>query len=204
MKPIKRIVPLAIGLAWTNGGLYQQKLDGKFSTLATGGGTLAGEDVGGIFTAFDCIGWRGQDARPAALRERLGMRNELCRAGQIPIVAETTSDGGKFLESILAAGGEGAVLKSLDSTYYAPMQVAKRLETWICRVTGFNTSKQSVRVADSASGNPRGNLALFGGKCDRVRVGSLLKVEGFGLHRSGMIREPRICKDTPDSWLLKL
>ena len=84
----------------------------RFATLETAGGTLAGENVGGVFTAFDCIGWQGHDVRGLALRERLAMRNELCRAGQIAIVPEVTSDGGKFLESILNAGGEGAVFKA--------------------------------------------------------------------------------------------
>ncbi len=162
--------------------------------LTTAGGTLAGEDVRGNFTAFDCIGWQDQDVRGLALRERLAMRNELCRAGQIPIVPEVTDRGGEFLQSILTAGGEGAVFKTWDSTYFAPMLAAKRLETWVCRVAGFNGGCQSVRIVDNASGQARGNLPLFGGKIDRVRVGSLVKVEGFGLHRSGLVREPRICK----------
>jgi hypothetical protein len=203
MKPSKQIVTLAVGLAWTSGGLFQQKLDGRFATLATAGGELAGENVGGVFTAFDCVGWQGQDVRGAALRERLAMRNELCHAGQIAVVPETTERGGEFLESILNAGGEGAVFKSWDSTFFAPMLAAKRLEIWICRVAGFNGGCQSVRIVDSASGQARGNLPLFGGRCDRVRVGSILKVEGFGLHRSGLIREGRVCKDSETSWLIQ-
>jgi hypothetical protein len=83
------------------------------------------------------------------------------------------------------------------------MLAAKRLETWVCRVAGFN-ARQSVRIVDNASGQERGNLPLFGGKCDRVRIGSVVKVEGFGLHhRCGKIREPRICKDTDTSWLIQ-
>lgn len=203
MKPMKQIIPLAAGLAWSSGGLFQQKLDGRFAMLTTAGGTLAGEDVRGNFTAFDCIGWQDQDVRGLALRERLAMRNELCRAGHIPIVPEVTECGGEFLESILAAGGEGAVFKSWDSNFFAPMLAAKRLETWICRVAAFNGGCQSVRIVDNASGQARGNLPMFGGKIDRVRVGSLVKVEGFGLHRSGLVREPRICKDTENSWLIK-
>ena len=203
MKPSKQIVTLAVGLSWTTGGLIQQKLDGRFATLATAGGTLAGENVGGVFTAFDCVGWQGQDVRGAALRERLAMRNELCHAGQIAVVPEVTERGGEFLESILNAGGEGAVFKSWDSTFFAPMLAAKRLETWICRVAGFNGGCQSVRIVDNASGQARGNLPLFGGRCDRVRVGSILKVEGFGLHRSGLIREGRVCKDSETSWLIQ-
>jgi hypothetical protein len=203
MKPTKQIVPLAVGLSWTTGGVFQQKMDGKSAILATDGGGLAGENVGGVFTAFDCVAWKGQDVRGLPLRERLVMRDELCAAAQIPIVPEVTSEGGKFLESILNAGGEGAVFKSWDSTYFAQMMACKRLETWICRVAGFNGGCQSVRIADATSGAERGNLPLFGGRCDRVRVGSLVKVEGFGLHRSGLVREPRVCKDTAESWLVK-
>ena len=53
------------------------------------------------------------------------------------------------------------------------------------------------------NGQARGAVALRGGKCDQIRVGSLIKVEGFGLHPSGLIREPRPCKDTPTSWLIQ-
>jgi hypothetical protein len=112
IKPVKQIIPLAAGLAWTSGGIIQQKLDGKFATLETSGGILAGETIGDTFTAFDCVGWQGQDVRLMPLRERLAMRNELCRAGQIQIVAETTERGGEFLQSILNIGGEGSVKKN--------------------------------------------------------------------------------------------
>ena len=144
MKPQKIIVPLAVGLAWQSGGLIQQKLDGRFATLATAGGELAGENVGGVFTAFDCVGWQGQDVRGAALVERLAMRNELCRNGQIAIVPEVAERGGEFLESILSAGGEGAVFKSWQSSYYTPMLACKRLEAWICRVAAIQR-RQTVR-----------------------------------------------------------
>ena len=48
-----------------------------------------------------------------------------------------------------------------------------------------------------------GSVPLLGGKCDRVRVGSIIKVEGFGLTAGGKIREPRVCRDTATSWLVK-
>ena len=63
-------------------------------------------------------------------------------------------------------------------------------------------TKQIVPLAVGLSWTTGGNLPLLGGKCDRVRVGSILKIEGFGLHASGLIREPRVCKDTADSWLI--
>lgn len=202
-KPTKQIVPLAVGLSWTTGGLFQQKLDGKFAVREVAGGILAGEDVRGHFTAFDCIGWQGADVRGETLADRLRMRNELCRAGQIQIVPEVTERGGEFLESILAAGGEGVVCKSLHASWFAPMLACKRLQTWICRVTTTAAGKQSVSIADAATGQPRGSVSLFGGKADCVRVGSILKVDAYGRHKSGLLREARPCKDTPDSWLIK-
>lgn len=200
-KPQKQIVPLPVGLSWTTGGLFQQKLDGKFATVEVAGGILAGESVRGHFTAFDCVGWQGADVRGEILAERLKMRNELCRAANIQIVPEAIERGGEFLETILAAGGEGVVCKLFSASWFAPMLACKRLETWLCRVTSTAAGKQSVSIADATSGQPRGGVALFGGKADCVRVGSIVKVEGFGLHASGLIREARPCKDTADSWL---
>ena len=117
MKPTKQIVPLAVGLAWRAGGLFQQKMDGKFALREVAGGTLAGENVRGNFTAFDCVGWRGADVRAEILSERLKMRDELCRAGQIQTVPEVTERGGEFLENILAAGGEGRVCSDTPDSW---------------------------------------------------------------------------------------
>ena len=59
------------------------------------------------------------------------------------------------------------------------------------------------RIEGGTSNIECGHVALRGGKCDRVLVGSIVKVEGFGLTAAGMIREPRVCGDTPTSWLVK-
>ena len=80
------------------------------------------------------------------------------------------------------------------------MQVLKHLTTHICRVTATGAS-QSVQVADSVTGEPRGAVACRGGKVDKLRIGSILKVEAMGLTADGKLREPRLCQDAPDSWL---
>ena len=92
--------------------------------------------------------------------------------------------------------------QSLNATYYDAMTACKRLEMWICRVTGIGPG-QSVTICDSVTGEARGRVALRGGKIDLVRVGSVVKIEGLGLFPSGLIRDPRPCKDTETSWLLK-
>lgn len=37
----------------------------------------------------------------------------------------------------------------------------------------------------------------------KIRLGSILKIEGFGLTREWKIREPRPDKDLPTSWLIQ-
>jgi hypothetical protein len=77
---------------------------------------------------------------------------------------------------------------------------------------GFQDLKNEARSALATSGTlvsrcqklqPAGNLALRGEKFDAVRVGSILKVEAFGQHASGLLREARLDRDTPESWLVK-
>jgi hypothetical protein len=138
-----------------------------------------------------------------------------------------------ILNQIWACGGEGIVRKRLDSPWGTPMEACKRLETFYCLITAMGTTqsveisrivdgleklitdnfemvgRESSRAVPPSTLNPQpsthpcGSVKLGGGKCDRVREGSILKVEGFGLTATGQIREPRPCKDTPTTWLVK-
>ena len=209
--PAKTLVPLAEGLAWTDDGhIYQQKLDGEFAVREVPGGVLAGEFMGGRtghphprqFIAWDCLELGNEDVRNRPLHERLALRNDLCAAAGLPVVV-SLPHGGELLRAVLAGGGEGIVRKSPDATYYDSMTACKRLQTWRCVVTS-RAGGQSVAIADALTGENRGKVALRGGKADRVRVGSLIKVEGLELHASGLIRDPRPCQDTPASWLIQL
>lgn len=198
-KPRKVVVPMAVGLAWRYKPqiLYEEKLDGKFQTRRAGCAVVVGELMGnGSFFAFDCVALNEKDIRQAPLWDRLACLEVL----NLP--RPETGNGGEFLAQILARGGEGVVAKDLNAPY-GEMLACKRLETWICRVASMNGGKQSVKIVDSLSGQPRGNLPLLGGKCDRVRIGSLVKVEGCGLTSAGLVREPRVCRDSADSWLVK-
>ena len=203
--PKKNVIPMAAGLAWGNdGAIYQEKLDGEFATLELPlVGLLAGERLrGGEFICFDVLDWQGRDLTGLALNTRISFRNSLCRAAGISIVPEA-QHGGEFLARVLARGGEGVVRKLPGDTYFTPMIACKRVQTWPCAVTGFVRGSQSVTIADPATGQDRGRLTLRGGKCDQVRPGSLVKVEGMNLTPTGKIREPRVCQDTPTSWLIR-
>ncbi len=112
--------------------------------------------------------------------------------------------GGEGIEALMADGYEGGVAKDL-SLPYGEMFACKRLSTFLCVVTAKDTTGKSVvTIADSVSGEPRGRLSLFGNKFDRVRVGSVLKVEAFGKHASGLLREGRCCRDSETSWLISV
>jgi hypothetical protein len=58
-----------------------------------------------------------------------------------------------------------------------------------------------VELADVVTGQARGKLPLRS-RFDQVRIGSVLKVEAFGLTARGMLREARLDRDTETSWLV--
>ena len=103
----------------------------------------------------------------------------------------------------IASGDEGGVLKPLAAPFGYGWLKAKRSENFRVRVLDFCGDVQSVTIADAETGEPRGRVALLGGKCDRVRRGSILKLTGYGLTARGCIREPRPDNDTAGSWLIQ-
>lgn len=198
--------------------LYQQKVDGVFSVRDLGGDVLAGELCGGAFYAFDLLRHGGEDCRHWPCRERWRALCAIDLAAAGMCLVPSSSDGAGLLQAVLAAGGEGVVAKGWHDNYFAGMLACKRLETFYCIVTGINAG-QSVRLAflppvfdNLESGGaflsvenlePAGNMPLRGGKADCVRIGSILKVEAYGRHASGLLREARPCSDTATSWLIK-
>jgi hypothetical protein len=202
-KPRKIVVPMATGLAWGNepGCLFQQKLDGRFATRTYGDCLMAGEQMpDGSFIAFDLLRQPvGGDMSERPLRIRWAALLLIAKLDpSVLLVPFVTSGGGEFLRRILDAGGEGCVRKAWDSTWYDPMTACKRVETFLCTVTRVGDTSVSLAI----DGQDCGDLAL-GNRIDRVRVGSVLKVEGFCRTARGKIREARPCKDSPDSWLVR-
>lgn len=203
-KPYKVIVEMNVAHAWSDdGSIYQPKLDGMFTEQLLPDETLVvGESVASRFTAFDILTFQKQDVSKSPLSSRLSLLREVCAKYDLNMIRCHTH-GGNFLREVLLNGGEGIVRKDPAGTYWAPMFAAKRLSQWQCVVTGFVPGSQVVTIADAITTENRGKVALFGGKCSQVRVGSVLKVEGMQLHKTGKIREPRICQDSATSWLVK-
>jgi hypothetical protein len=183
-------------------------MDGKFALEKTAGCIVAGERMpDGLFYAFNVAQAFGEDVRRRPFRERLAVLDGWTALGvclespwQPHWRRPATGNGGEFLEAVLARGGEGIVASHWAAPWGAMQFKCKRSQAFICRVTGLDAMRGSVELADAASGQPRGKLPLRG-KFDRVRLGSVLKVEAFGLTARGMLREARLDKDTETSWL---
>lgn len=120
---------------------------------------------------------------------------------------EAVSHGGRspgdFLDAELASGGEGIVLKPWPARFGSGWLKVKRHHNFLVVVTEDPGASQSVAVADATTREPRGRVALFGGKINQVQRGSVLKLTGLGLTARGLIREPRPDADAPDSWRVK-
>ncbi len=217
-KPHIESVPLPKALAWTggNGYLYEEKLDGRFTEMPQGNSLLVGETVGARFVAFDVVTYCGADVRHRSIQERLSL------LPQFPFPNPARGNGGEFLEAILARGGEGCVAKELGQPYGRGWFKAKRCQVFYVIVTRKatdgrqsvdikfapfqdvkNPMPQNVGFQDIKNLEPAGSLALRGAKFDAVRVGSILKLEAFGKHASGLLREARLDGDAPGSWLVK-
>jgi ATP-dependent DNA ligase len=206
-KPALESIPLSLGLQWrggiSSGYLYQEKSDGRHEFASIAGGMFNAERMAsGELVVNDMLSLDGHDMRGESTAVRWGelvrfsafFANSvrLCRVGQ----------GGEFLEAILSIGGEGVVAKPLDAPFGCNWHKCKRATVAICRILSLDHARGSAELADAATGQPRGKLPLRS-RFGLVRVGSVLKVEAFGVTERGMLREARLDRDTPTSWLVQ-
>lgn len=213
-KPRKVFVPLAEGLRWCSDGkfLFLEKYDGRWveGGLPFNGNLLLAERMTGThgvwYAAHTVANIAGQNVLGESTRTRWRELQRIARDFEQPagpdIRLAASGAGGEFLQAVLAQGGEGVCAFDLDAPW-GQMWACKRLESFHCEVTGFCGGSQTVAISRVTAGQPCGHVALRGGKVDQVRIGSIIKVEGQGLTADGQIREPRPCKDSPTSWLVK-
>ena len=197
-KPSFESVPLETGLRWRAGAgwRYEEKLDGRYHVEELPHATVAGELMrGGQFIAFDVLNCEGQDLRSLPLCERMTILDAM----KLPRPA--VGSGGAFLGAVLARGGEGVVAKPIGSPFGVGWLKCKRSQVYYCQVIGLDQWTGSAVLADRDSGEKRGRVALHS-SFDRVRLGSVLKIEAYGLTARGMLREARLDKDSPSSFLV--
>lgn len=207
-KPSKIIVPFAEARHWRAGGdyLFQIKMDGVFATLSIDGYTFAVEQMrDGTRYAHTLLGVPGQWLQDVKIRDTMPeLRRLVPRLSTLDSRLKLCPEfsGGEGLEALLADGHEGGCAKHLNAQY-GEMFVCKRVAVFICRVTDLDHATGGVWLADHATGEPRGKMPLRGNKFEQVQIGSILKVEAFGLTERGLLREARPDKDTPTSWIVR-
>jgi len=205
------IAPLTLGDGLRRnfrGFLIQEKSDGCHKFLAAGGNVFNAERMpGGELVVNDILSFGGQDVR----RERMSVRwqwlNEIARQGALPPNARLCR-AGFGVEMIEAETGRNGpsdivVCKPLDTPFGVNWWKIKFAVPSLVIVAALDYARGSVTLVDSQSGAARGNLPLRGGKFERVRVSSVLKVVSAGLTKRGMLREARPDADTHTSWLVK-
>ena len=219
MKPIKQMVTREQMQAVIDGGkhLVTRKYDGEFCEHSIGNVTLLCECVrqrsGAFLTASDRAALKRHGGRfyvaltvasvggvsvldkPADWR--WSMLQDLARRSQLPgiVMPETVSS----VEAAFAAGAEGVCAVPWDSLWCFMLCVKQNIIVQ-CRVTGFVAGTQSVTIEDAETKQDLGKIALRGGKCDQVKIGSIIRVDATGKTDSGKLRQPNPCSD----WLLKL
>lgn len=221
-KPEFLSVPLAEGLAWTGGEqrIFQEKIDGVWASLEWRGALLVGERTrDGVFHAFDCLRtFEAGDIAQRPLADRLLclhlMASQLEREGLHDWRPVASGNGGEFLEAVLARGGEGVVCKSLLDPFGAVWVKCKRLQVYYGIVRDLRPGTASVRVdlvhrsfLDAAAGSPEdyitgddGGWVQVGARFEALKIGDVIKLEAFGQHPSGRLREARLDNDTETSW----
>jgi hypothetical protein len=223
--PVKQLVPITTARQWPSQHCrLTRKYDGEFCVREIGGRTLLGELVkyksGGFFTAedrrildahgelfaaWDCVAIDGQSIanQPLSMRDAVLESFRAVIWDNWIIAAAIITD----VDAVLASGAEGVVRNEWHAPY-GKITVCKRGEIYLCQVVCRPGSSQSVPVqiisAESGSndGIVQGKITFVpmrGGKCDQVKQGSLVRIEGLGLTDDGRIREP----NTASNWLVK-
>lgn len=179
---------------------------------------LVGEQMrSGEFFAFALPIHDGQDIRQHPARDRLARLDDLTK--RFGLLRPARGMGGEFLEAIVQRGGEGVCATHLDGDWWQPIYKCKRAQVFHCIVLAKDQWKQSVELgevrseklevsiqADSIShlsAFSLGKMPLGYDRFHACRVGSILKVEAFGLTEKRQLREARPDKDTPTSWLIQ-
>lgn len=201
-------MPLSTALKWKHNGdfLFEEKIDGQFSLTQFHGYKLACERISDLFYVFDVISHTTDDSiKGCTLKQRRELLDCIFDQLGMPTVFRrpATGSGGEFLEAVLANGGEGVVAKPWNSAYNEGWIKAKRLQNFTVVVSEMSGQFRSVAIMDAQTAEPRGHVVIPESKIAQVRVGSVLKVNGLELTKKGLIREPRLDSDSPESWLVK-
>ena len=193
-RPRYESVDLKIGLRWQSAAdwQYTEKMDGVRHELKIGTSIIIGEQMhDGRFYAFDIATHQGQDIRKASRRARLAILD-----GFNLLRPESSPDGARLLETVLARGGEGIVAAHWDAPFVAALYRCKRVETHDCIIAEKHPLKMSVHLFES--GIDRGWCPALGYVFDKVNVGDVVEVKCFSITTKEKFREPRLVRVRSD------
>jgi hypothetical protein len=203
MKPSPIQIPLAEALKWRGDGdfFFEEKIDGVFFKYQVDDFEFASEVKGLDIFIFHLLSEKNCNARSLTLRENKKLLKEILKFYP-KLTQPRYGSGAEFLEYIISHGGEGVVAKPWDTGYNEGWLKAKRMQNFLCRVISAPDQFKAVAIADAQTGESRGHVPVPNGKADKIRIGSVLKVNGMCLTKKGLIREPRLDTDTLTSWLV--
>ncbi len=133
------------------------------------------------YVVFDCLFYRGKDARGLRLDERRRLAARAVDAWDNPFTYQSIADFGDakraWLNDILADGGEGVILKRLDHKYGDEKGWVKVKGEWTADVViiGFEDAKETSRkVNGEVSMTKYASAGLIGAiRCGQYRLGNL-------------------------------
>ncbi len=208
-KPAFVALTLADGLRrdW-RGCLVQEKSDGCHEFLVHDGSVFNAERMpDGWRVVNDLIVAGGQDIQRESTAARWRWLNELARQGALPTRSRLSraGSGAEFIEAEAGRNGPAdiVVCKPLAAPFGVDWFKIKFAVPSLVVVTALDYAHGSVAMVDAQTGAGRGKLPLRGGRFERVRAGSILKVVSAGITARGMLREARPDTDAPESWLVK-
>ncbi|SEL55126.1 bifunctional non-homologous end joining protein LigD [Variovorax sp. YR750] len=173
---------------------------------AAGRTVIAGEHVGDAFMAFDLLELQGQDLRGAPFIERFGHLRTV--ASSMPWIAllelELTAEGKRRRAAeLLAAHGEGYVLKALDAPFSAGRSTSslkfKFNQSATCEVIRVN-AQRSVAVGlrdDAGAMIDLGNVTVPPNEA-LPAVGTLVEVRYLYRYAGGKFEQPVYKGQRPD------
>ncbi len=217
-KPRKRIVSIAEALKWKPSGnfVYQLKKDGRFFPQEFGEfGIITEKMKSGILWAHTLYRIGGDDLSNTPLCDTMPVLRKIVphlalKYPMLKLIPEFS--GGEGVEMLFSQKEEGGCAKCLDFPY-GEMHVVKRSQVFYTRIIALGEFVSSVEMELLPDLNAEtlaqpigslqncGKMPLRSTKYDRVRRGSVLKVEAYSQNESGKLREATPCKDTEDSWL---
>jgi len=179
---------------------------GGAAGMPAGRTVIAGEHVGDAFKAFDLLELDGQDLRSAAFIDRFGHLQAM--AGRLPWMVvldlETTTEGKRRRAAqLLAAHGEGYVLKALAAPFMAGRSTTslkfKFNQSATCEVIRVNAQRSvAVGLRDEAGAMvDMGNVTVPPNEA-LPAVGTLVEVRYLYRYAGGKFEQPVYKGQRPD------